>query len=271
MAPLLSPAPPSPPAFHTLESELRILSGAPLGLDVVFSLWADLQWDVEQWGGGPVQPRLGRLWATPFCSGEGRRVRKRRGIEGWRLMGPVWREEWSGLDILQGAGSGSRGEAGVAGVGVGSGALGGVAEGCVVCGGQVVLVAVHPQELAVEVHKEWDLDERGSLVEVGPMKTRGGILLEWQNHEVGFGIRSWSIGEKRGNFKARDIYGSEKKTKRIVWHLYNDPLPVEVGISITKHAFSKGITFFDSADAYAEEILVGKRGWYWNSALLEAD
>lgn len=43
---------------------------------------------------------------------------------------------------------------------------------------------------------------------------------------------------------------------------YNEPLPDEVGISVIKHAFSKGITFFDTADVYgaanANEILVGK-------------
>ncbi|XP_059437425.1 probable aldo-keto reductase 1 [Corylus avellana] len=43
--------------------------------------------------------------------------------------------------------------------------------------------------------------------------------------------------------------------------IYNDPVPEEVGISILKHAFSKGITFFDTADVYganANEVLVGK-------------
>ncbi|KAE8010043.1 hypothetical protein FH972_006441 [Carpinus fangiana] len=43
--------------------------------------------------------------------------------------------------------------------------------------------------------------------------------------------------------------------------IYNDPVPEEVGISIIKHAFSKGITFFDTADVYganANEVLVGK-------------
>ncbi|KAG4914011.1 hypothetical protein JHK86_054444 [Glycine max] len=43
---------------------------------------------------------------------------------------------------------------------------------------------------------------------------------------------------------------------------YNDPLPEEEGISIIKHAFSKGITFFDTSDIYgpdhANEIVVGK-------------
>ncbi|KAL4637485.1 hypothetical protein ACB092_03G080500 [Castanea dentata] len=43
--------------------------------------------------------------------------------------------------------------------------------------------------------------------------------------------------------------------------VYNDPVQEEVGISIIKYAFSKGITFFDSADVYganANEVLVGK-------------
>ncbi|RDY08037.1 putative aldo-keto reductase 1 [Mucuna pruriens] len=43
--------------------------------------------------------------------------------------------------------------------------------------------------------------------------------------------------------------------------VYNDPVPEEVGISLIKHAFSKGITFFDTADVYgarANEVLVGK-------------
>ena len=42
---------------------------------------------------------------------------------------------------------------------------------------------------------------------------------------------------------------------------YNDPVPEEHGISIIKYAFIKGITFFDTANAYgggANEILVGK-------------
>ncbi|XP_075642277.1 putative aldo-keto reductase 1 [Castanea sativa] len=42
---------------------------------------------------------------------------------------------------------------------------------------------------------------------------------------------------------------------------YSDPLSDEEGISVIKHAFSKGITFFDTADAYganANEIMVGK-------------
>ncbi|KAL6325030.1 hypothetical protein AAG906_022120 [Vitis piasezkii] len=42
---------------------------------------------------------------------------------------------------------------------------------------------------------------------------------------------------------------------------YNNPVPGDVGIAIIKHAFSKGITFFDTADAYgaqANEVLIGK-------------
>ncbi|KAJ1413893.1 NADP-dependent oxidoreductase domain [Sesbania bispinosa] len=42
---------------------------------------------------------------------------------------------------------------------------------------------------------------------------------------------------------------------------YNDPVAEEDGISIIKYAFSKGITFFDTADVYgagANEVLVGK-------------
>ncbi|TXG65918.1 hypothetical protein EZV62_007193 [Acer yangbiense] len=43
---------------------------------------------------------------------------------------------------------------------------------------------------------------------------------------------------------------------------YNDPVPEDVGISIIKHAFDHGITFFDTSDVYgannANEILVGK-------------
>ncbi|KAH9754017.1 Aldo ket red domain-containing protein [Citrus sinensis] len=42
---------------------------------------------------------------------------------------------------------------------------------------------------------------------------------------------------------------------------YNSPLSEEDGISIIKHAFSKGITFFDTADKYGpytNEILLGK-------------
>ncbi|KAF5454662.1 hypothetical protein F2P56_024310 [Juglans regia] len=42
---------------------------------------------------------------------------------------------------------------------------------------------------------------------------------------------------------------------------YNSPLSDEDGISVIKHAFSKGITFFDTADVYGphtNEILLGK-------------
>ncbi|XVF57257.1 hypothetical protein PTKIN_Ptkin06aG0190300 [Pterospermum kingtungense] len=42
---------------------------------------------------------------------------------------------------------------------------------------------------------------------------------------------------------------------------YNDPLPDDVGISIIKHEFDRGITFFDTSDIYGpktNEILVGK-------------
>lgn len=43
---------------------------------------------------------------------------------------------------------------------------------------------------------------------------------------------------------------------------YNDPLPQQDGISVINYAFSKGITFFDTADVYgdngANEILLGK-------------
>ncbi|XP_050265178.1 probable aldo-keto reductase 1 isoform X1 [Quercus robur] len=42
---------------------------------------------------------------------------------------------------------------------------------------------------------------------------------------------------------------------------YSDPLSDEEGISVIKHAFSKGITFFDTADIYganANEIMIGK-------------
>ncbi|KAI3937305.1 hypothetical protein MKW98_001876 [Papaver atlanticum] len=43
--------------------------------------------------------------------------------------------------------------------------------------------------------------------------------------------------------------------------IYNIPLSDDVGISIVKDAFSKGITFFDSADVYGphtNEVLLGK-------------
>ena len=42
---------------------------------------------------------------------------------------------------------------------------------------------------------------------------------------------------------------------------YSSPVSEEDGISMIKHAFSKGITFFDTADVYgqnANEILLGK-------------
>ncbi|PON73856.1 Aldo/keto reductase/potassium channel subunit beta [Parasponia andersonii] len=42
---------------------------------------------------------------------------------------------------------------------------------------------------------------------------------------------------------------------------YNAPVPEEVGISIIKYAFNKGITFFDTSDfygPYTNEVLVGK-------------
>ncbi|KAM4075539.1 hypothetical protein ACB094_10G177100 [Castanea mollissima] len=42
---------------------------------------------------------------------------------------------------------------------------------------------------------------------------------------------------------------------------YSDHLSDEEGISVIKHAFSKGITFFDTADVYganANEIMIGK-------------
>ncbi|XP_038716378.1 perakine reductase-like isoform X3 [Tripterygium wilfordii] len=43
---------------------------------------------------------------------------------------------------------------------------------------------------------------------------------------------------------------------------YNDPVPEEIGISVIKHAFDRGITFFDTSDVYganhANEILLGK-------------
>ena len=44
---------------------------------------------------------------------------------------------------------------------------------------------------------------------------------------------------------------------------YNDPVPEDIGIATIKYAFSKGITFFDTADVYganANEILAGKVG-----------
>lgn len=43
--------------------------------------------------------------------------------------------------------------------------------------------------------------------------------------------------------------------------IYNSPVSEQDGISIIKDAYSKGITFFDTADVYggnANEVLVGK-------------
>ncbi|GJM84602.1 hypothetical protein PR202_ga00287 [Eleusine coracana subsp. coracana] len=43
--------------------------------------------------------------------------------------------------------------------------------------------------------------------------------------------------------------------------VYNAPVPEEAGITIIKHAFEAGITFFDTADAYGphtNEVLLGK-------------
>ena len=42
---------------------------------------------------------------------------------------------------------------------------------------------------------------------------------------------------------------------------HNAPLSEEVGISIIKHAFDNGITFFDTSDIYGpetNEVLIGK-------------
>jgi len=42
---------------------------------------------------------------------------------------------------------------------------------------------------------------------------------------------------------------------------YNSPVDDEVGVSIIKHAFNNGITFFDTSDVYGphtNEILIGK-------------
>nr|XP_029149319.1 probable aldo-keto reductase 1 isoform X2 [Arachis hypogaea] len=42
---------------------------------------------------------------------------------------------------------------------------------------------------------------------------------------------------------------------------YNHPLPEDQGITVVKHAFNKGITFFDTADVYganANELLLAK-------------
>jgi hypothetical protein len=43
--------------------------------------------------------------------------------------------------------------------------------------------------------------------------------------------------------------------------VYNASVPEDVAISLIKHAFSKGITFFDTSDFYGlhvNEVLVGK-------------
>lgn len=43
--------------------------------------------------------------------------------------------------------------------------------------------------------------------------------------------------------------------------VYNAPISDEAGISIIKHAFNSGITFFDTSDVYGphtNEILLGK-------------
>ncbi|KAE8729130.1 NAD(P)-linked oxidoreductase superfamily protein [Hibiscus syriacus] len=42
---------------------------------------------------------------------------------------------------------------------------------------------------------------------------------------------------------------------------YNEPVPEDVGISIIKHTFDRGITFFDTSDIYGpktNEILIGE-------------
>ncbi|KAL5061117.1 hypothetical protein RYX36_032721 [Vicia faba] len=52
--------------------------------------------------------------------------------------------------------------------------------------------------------------------------------------------------------------------------IYNDVVPEDVAISLIKHCFTKGITFFDTPDVYGphvNEVLVGKvysidRLWY---------
>lgn len=59
--------------------------------------------------------------------------------------------------VVVAAGSGGGGGAGVAELGVGSGALCGVAEGSLVCFGVVVLLTVEPQVVSIEVHEDWDL------------------------------------------------------------------------------------------------------------------
>ena len=55
--------------------------------------------------------------------------------------------------------------------------------------------------------------------------------------------------------------------------VYSDPVPEEEGISMIKHAFNQGITFFDTADSYgrnSNEVLLGKVCifHYWNCFLL---
>jgi aryl-alcohol dehydrogenase-like predicted oxidoreductase len=43
--------------------------------------------------------------------------------------------------------------------------------------------------------------------------------------------------------------------------VYNASVPEDVAISLIKHAFSKGITFFDTSDLYGphvNEVLLGK-------------
>ena len=37
---------------------------------------------------------------------------------------------------------------------------------------------------------------------------------------------------------------------------YNDPVPEDVGISIIKHAFDHGVTFFDTSDIYGAKMLM---------------
>jgi len=40
---------------------------------------------------------------------------------------------------------------------------------------------------------------------------------------------------------------------------YNNPISEDAGIAVIKDAFSKGITFFDTSNAYLDnELLVGK-------------
>lgn len=43
--------------------------------------------------------------------------------------------------------------------------------------------------------------------------------------------------------------------------VYNSPVAEEIGLSIIKEAFNRGITFFDTSDIYGphtNEILIGK-------------